>query len=144
MAPRPGRVLGVDVGRVRVGLALSDPDRLVATPVGTIAGGEDVAVRLAARAMEEDCNLVVVGLPLGMSGADTDSTRMARGVAAALERNGVQVALWDERLSSAEADRSLRARGRDRAQRKKERDQIAAAIILQGWLDADRTTETEM
>lgn len=144
MAPRPGRVLGVDVGLVRVGLAISDPDRLVATPLDTIAGGDHLVARLAARAADESCQTVVIGLPLSLSGGDTESTRMARSVASDLEGTGIGVALWDERLSSAEADRSMRSSGRNRDQRKAERDQIAAAIILQGWLEANRTTAREM
>lgn len=137
-------MLGVDVGLVRVGLSISDPDRLVATPLDTIPGGDDLVARLTDRAGAESCGTVVVGLPLGMSGADTDSTRMARRVADALEQTGLAVALWDERLSSAEADRSMHGRGRTREQRKAERDQIAATIILQGWLEANRSTAREM
>jgi putative holliday junction resolvase len=133
---RPGRVLGVDVGQVRVGLAISDPDRLVATPLDTVPGGADLAARLARRAREESCTAVVVGLPLGLHGRDTPSTTAARSVARALEQEGLDVHLWDERLSSAEAERALLGAGRRRAQRKDARDRVAAAIILQGWLDA--------
>lgn len=133
---RPGRVLGVDVGHVRVGLAVSDPDRLVATPLDTVPGGPDLPDRLARRAQEEFCDTVVIGLPLALSGRDTASTRAARAVADSLTALGVEVRLWDERLSSAEAERALLGAGRRREQRKAERDRVAAAIILQGWLDA--------
>jgi putative holliday junction resolvase len=140
---RPGRVLGVDVGHVRVGLAISDPDRLVATPLDTIPGGEDLPVRLAKRAEEESCNTVVIGLPLGMSGRDTDSTRMARAVAEALEGAGLDVQLHDERLSSAEAERALLGAGRRRQQRRDERDRVAATIILQGWIESWRSRQEQ-
>jgi putative holliday junction resolvase len=133
------RALGVDVGTVRVGLAVSDPSGLVATPLATIAGGEGVADRLAAVAAAEGCDIVVVGLPKALRGHDTDSTRMAREVAASLRARGLRVELWDERLSSAEAERVLLGAGRRRAQRRDERDRVAAAILLQGWLDAQRT-----
>jgi putative Holliday junction resolvase len=136
--PRRGRVLGVDVGEVRTGLAVSDPDRMVATPLDTIPGGSDLARRLAARARQESCDTVVIGLPLSMSGTDTESTRQARAVAAELRDTGVAVELWDERLSSVEAERALLGAGRRRAQRRSERDRVAAAIILQGWLDMSR------
>ncbi|CAN5505523.1 Holliday junction resolvase RuvX [soil metagenome] len=138
---RPGRVLGVDVGTVRVGVAVSDPDRLVATPLDTVPGGEDLAVRLVRLAAEEACDTVVVGLPRALSGRDTDSTRVARTVADGVRAAGLRVELWDERLSSAEAERVLLVAGRRRAQRRTERDRVAATIILQGWLDARRTTE---
>lgn len=138
MTARAGRALGVDVGEVRVGLALSDPDGLVASPLETVPGGDDLAVRLAQIAAQHDCDTVVVGLPRALSGRDTASTRRARDVAEALRDRGLSVILWDERLSSAEAERVLLTAGRRRAQRRAERDRVAATIILQGWLDAGR------
>jgi putative holliday junction resolvase len=133
------RVLGVDLGAVRVGLAKSDEARTVATPLDTLAGGGDLVPRLAERARSEGCDTVVVGLPKALSGHDTDSTRAARAVADGLRTAGLAVELWDERLSSAEAERALLGAGRRRARRREERDRVAAAIILQGWLDAHRT-----
>lgn len=130
------RALGVDVGTVRVGIAVSDPSGTVASPHATLDAGEDLVVRLAALARELACETVVVGLPKGMSGRDTASTRSARDVAAELSNQGLNVQLWDERLTSAQAERVLLEAGRRRAQRRTERDRIAAAIILQGWLDA--------
>lgn len=133
-----GRILGVDVGTVRVGLAVSDPDGVVATPLGTLAGSEDpadLAASLAASAAEHGAGHVVIGLPRGMSGRDTASTARARAVAGALRGHGLAVSLWDERLTSAQAERVLLAAGRSRGERRVERDRIAAAIILQGWLD---------
>ena len=138
MTARAGRALGVDVDEVRVGLALSDPDGLVASPLETVPGGDDLAGRLAQIAAQHDCDTVVVGLPRALSGRDTASTRQARDVAEALRDRGLSVILWDERLSSAEAERVLLTAGRRRAQRRAERDRVAATIILQGWLDAGR------
>lgn len=138
-----GRSLGVDVGTVRVGLAVSDPDGVVATPLGTVpaaAQAADLAASVAAAAAEHGADHVVIGLPRGMSGRDTASTAHARGVARALREQGLDVSLWDERLSSAEAERVLLGAGRRRSQRRVERDRVAAAIILQGWLDAQRDT----
>ena len=130
------RVMGVDVGSVRVGIAVSDQARMVATPHSTIAAGDDLVARLAALARELECQTVVVGLPRGLSGRDTASTQHARAVAKQLLDQGIDVQLWDERLSSVEAERVLLEAGRRRNQRRDERDRIAAAIILQGWLDA--------
>lgn len=150
------RALGVDVGTVRVGLAVSDPTGLVATPLDTLevserrkrrpareqepadrdAWARRLAVRLARVAREHDCDAVVIGLPRALSGRDTTSTTLARRVAEALRAEGLRVELWDERLSSAEAERVLLEAGRRRTARRAARDQVAATIILQGWLDA--------
>lgn len=137
------RALGVDVGSVRVGLALSDPSGIIATPYDTVAGSDDpgeVAAAVVAAATECACDTVVVGLPRALSGSDTASTAQARAVADAVAEAGVDVALWDEWLSSVEADRTLLTAGRRRAQRRDERDRVAAALILQGWLDAQART----
>ncbi|QBI21498.1 Holliday junction resolvase RuvX [Egibacter rhizosphaerae] len=162
MNETPGgrRALGVDVGSVRVGIAISDPDRTVATPVETLSASEvgasgrtrpgdpggderawaaDLADRLVALAAERDAGVVVIGLPRGLSGRDTASTRSARAVAAAVEEAGLAVELWDERLSTAEAERTMRAQGSGRRERRTVRDRVAAVLILQGWLDANRT-----
>ncbi len=153
-------MLGVDVGTARVGLAVSDPDGLVATPLTTLTidaprdrdtglprdpatWGRAVAVRVASAAAEHACDAVVVGLPRALSGRETASSDLARRVVRELEEQGAAVEVWDERLSSVEADRVLRAasggRGSRRRGRDGQRDRTAAAIILQGWLDAHRT-----
>lgn len=130
--------LGIDVGTVRVGVAVSDPDGLVATPLATIPAGDDLVVRLAELARERMCQTVVVGLPRALSGRETQSTAWAMQVVDRLRALGFDVELWDERLSSAEAERMLLTAGVRRAKRKTERDRVAATIILQGWLDARR------
>jgi putative holliday junction resolvase len=132
------RVLGIDVGTVRVGVAVSDPARMIATPLRTLPAGDDLVPRLASLARQESCETVVVGLPRSLSGRDTESTRRARAVADGLRRSGLEVEVWDERLSSAEAERTLLQAGRRREHRREERDRVAAALILQGWLDARR------
>ncbi|HUH07808.1 MAG TPA: Holliday junction resolvase RuvX [Egibacteraceae bacterium] len=133
-----GRVLGVDAGTVRVGIAISDPLGLVATPFDTLPAGDDLADRLESLARELSCDTVVVGLPKAMSGRETASTAMARRLAAQLQERDLRVELWDERLSSAEAERVLLGADRGREERRQERDRVAAAIVLQGWLDAHR------
>lgn len=134
-----GRALGVDVGSTRVGLAVSDPGGTVATPCDTLPGSDDpgeIAAAVVVAAGEHACDTVVIGLPRALSGTDTASTAQARAVADAVAAAGVAVALWDERLTSVEAERTLLAAGRRRAQRRLERDRVAATLILQGWLDA--------
>lgn len=138
----PGRALGVDVGQVRVGLAVSDAAGMLATPLDTLPGGRDLPARIAARAQAEGCRTVVVGLPRGMDGQDNAATGRARQLADQLGRHGLEVALWDERLSSVQAERALLGAGQRRARRREVRDQLAAAIILQAWLDARRPLES--
>lgn len=149
-----GRVLGVDVGTVRTGLAVSDPARLVATPAETIQTGgaapdtrdlsalaawaDRLAERLRAAASERSCETVVVGLPRSLSGHDTPSTALARAVVAALGRAGLRADTWDERLSTVEVERALAVTGRARGRRRVARDPLAATLVLQGWLDAHR------
>jgi putative holliday junction resolvase len=134
--------LGVDVGTVRVGIAVSDPEGLVATPLTTIPAGDDLVARVAGLARERMCQTVVVGLPRALSGRQTESTTWAVQVADGLRVLGFDTELWDERLSSAEAKRVLLSAGLRRARRKAECDRVAAAIILQGWLDARRAKES--
>ena len=134
---RPGVVVAVDVGRVRVGVAASDPDRLLASPVETVpAPGH---ARVAEIVAERDAVLVVVGLPTSMSGrADSASADMARDWAAVLEPLVAPVALRmvDERLTTVSAQAALRASGRTTRQSRSVVDQAAAVALLQGALDA--------
>ena len=140
------RALGVDLGMVRIGLALSDPSKLIASPYDTLPAGDtqaddwpqQTAAVLADVACRVDADTIVVGLPRALSGGDTAGAASARRVASALERvTDARVVVWDERLSSAEAERMLLGAGRRRAQRRQERDRVAAAIILQAWLQAN-------
>jgi putative Holliday junction resolvase len=137
MTARPGVVLAVDVGRVRVGVAASDPDRLLASPVETVAapGHARVAELVADRAAV----LVVVGLPTSMSGlAASASADMARDWAAALVPlvAPIEVRLVDERLTTVAAHAALRASGRSTRTSRGVVDQAAAVALLQGVLDA--------
>ena len=140
-AARPGVVVAVDVGTVRVGVAASDPDRLLASPVETVpAPGH---ARVAEIVAEREAVLVVVGLPTSMSGrAQSASADMARDWAAALEPLVAPVALRmvDERLTTVAAQAALRASGRSARQSRAVVDQAAAVALLQGVLDG-RTTD---
>ena len=140
---RHGVWLGVDVGTVRVGVAVSDADGLLATPLMTLARdlkrGSDLDA-LAALVGERAVVEVVVGLPRSLSGRDGRAASAARAYVDALVRRiaPVPVRLVDERLSTVAAERDLRAGGvRGRAQRGVV-DQAAAVVILQSALDAAR------
>jgi len=134
----PGRVLGLDLGDARIGVAISDPDRRLAVPIGTIRTGAPADVKAIVELVREhEATLVVVGHPLLMSGRAGERAHHAERFAEALGGLlGIPVLLQDERLSSAEADRALRQAGRSGEQRRREVDRSAATVILQAWLDA--------
>lgn len=130
--------LGVDLGGRRVGLAWNDDPDVPARPLGTAAvrdeAGAVEAVALAAA--REGAEELVVGLPLRLDGRDGTASRAARRVARALEaRTGLVVTLWDERLTTAEAQRRRVSQGR---KGREGIDAEAAAIILQSYVDAQR------
>jgi len=138
----------VDVGNVRIGVARSDPDGILATPLVTLRrdvnAGEDAIpadISELARLVEEHETIeVVVGLPVTLAGADGPAATAARAYARRLEAviDPVPVRLSDERMSTVVATRRLTERGvRGRRQRAVV-DQAAAVEILQGWLDAQR------
>jgi putative holliday junction resolvase len=135
-----GRVLGLDLGQSRIGVAVSDPDRRVAVPVGTVRTGapEDVKA-IAAMARDYAVAEIVVGLPLSMSGRRGEAAALAERFAEALRGFlGIPVVLHDERLTTVEAERTLSGAGVRARQRKEVIDQSAATIILQSYLDSRR------
>lgn len=137
-----GRRLGIDVGAVRVGVALSDPDGLLATPLATVPrdveGGTDVTT-LAEQIAEHDVVEVVVGLPRTLAGTEGPAATAARAFAAALTAAvPVPVVFSDERLTTVVATRQLRESGRRGRTQRAVVDQVAAVGILQGWLDVHR------
>lgn len=136
---RPGVRLGVDVGKVRIGVANSDPHGMLATPVATVARGEGDVARILAEAVERGAVEIVVGLPLALSGGDSASTQDARDFASRVARaTATPVRLVDERLSTVSANRAMRATGRSTKKSRSVIDQVAAVIILQHALDAER------
>ena len=135
---RQGVRIGVDVGRARVGVARSDRDGLLATPVETIQrASTDVVARLRRIAAELDAIEAVVGLPISLSGGDTPSTQDARDIAALLAA-AMPVRLVDERLSTVTASAGMRAAGKSSRQQRSSIDQAAAVVILQHALDSER------
>jgi len=142
---RRGRRLGIDVGDVRIGVAVCDPDGLVATPMETVAAGPDAVRRIATLAEEVDALELVVGMPLSLSGGEGPAARKVRAYAEQL-RDAVAprvVRLFDERMSTMTADSLLREGGKKRGQsRRRVIDQAAATVILQTALDTERTRGT--
>jgi len=135
------RIIGLDLGEKRIGVAAADDRTQVAVPVTTISAGSDAVAAITKLVKEQQADEVVVGLPLSMTGAIGPQARLTIEVVEALrQRLTMPVHTMDERLSSAQADRSLQAAGRSRRGRAPEgaRDAIAAAIVLQAYLDAHR------
>lgn len=139
---RSGRRLGVDVGTVRVGLAVSDPDGVLAFPLKTLTIDEKTSVvdQIVAIARENAVMEIVVGLPRHLSGAEGSSAAMARELAVSLRAEGESVRLIDERLTTSTASAALRSSGRDARQQRSVIDQEAARQILQFALDSERTS----
>ncbi len=132
-----GRALGLDVGTKTIGVAMSDPGRLLASPVRTLArrsvakDAEAIAELVAAQGVDD----IVVGLPLELDGTEERSARLARQIGAALhERTGVPVHYVDERFTSVDAEHQLIEAGVSRDRRRRVIDQAAAVLILQSFL----------
>jgi putative Holliday junction resolvase len=136
--PPRGRLIGVDLGSKTIGLALSDIERRIATPLTTLRRvkfGAD-AEALAAKAREFEAVALVLGLPLGLDGKDTPRAQATRAFAREYQRLfPLPLAFWDERMSTAAVTRDLIANDVSRAKRAEVIDKMAAAYILQGALD---------
>lgn len=144
--PRNVRLLGLDPGSKTVGLALSDVRRVLASPFGQMRRGKLAAnvAEIMKIAKREDVGGLIVGLPLQMDGTLGPAAQAARDWTFALTAaTGLPAAMWDERLSSAEANRSLTEQGASRARRASSVDRMAAAVILQAALDSLRREADE-
>ncbi|MDP2233789.1 MAG: Holliday junction resolvase RuvX [Actinomycetota bacterium] len=134
------RVLGLDIGERRVGVAVSDPDGRIASPLQVLdAQTLSNPASLLALIDEYDVGLLVVGLPLSLDGTEGPQAARVKEQAQRLARTlPVGVVYYDERLSSAEARRSLSATGMSARVQRGKIDMVAAALILQSYLDAQR------
>jgi putative holliday junction resolvase len=141
--PATGRLLAVDWGEVRLGLALSDEPQTLASPLETLvrrAGKRLPLARFFALVEQHGPVGLVVGLPLTGEGEETESALAARALAEDLaRRTGLPVELWDERMSTARALAAIREQGGSTRGRKAEVDALAAAVLLQHFLDARRS-----
>lgn len=137
-----GRVLGLDLGDARIGVAISDDGRRLAVPLGTVRTGAPADVKAIGEiAREHDVSLVVVGHPLLLSGRAGERAHHAERFADTLRAVlGVEVVLHDERLSTVEAERALRQAGVNGRDRRGTVDRSAATVILQSWLDSAAET----
>lgn len=133
------RYLGVDWGKKRVGLAISDPGGMLATPLKVLQRQnlEQIVAEIGELCRDERVEAVVVGLPLNMDGSRGATAQEADRFAAMIaEATGLPVELWDERLSSVSAERHLIDADMSRVKRKRTIDKVAAQIILQTFLNS--------
>lgn len=140
-----GRVIGLDVGTQTIGIALSDELRMFTTPHSTLErhGVQKDTARLMAIIQERKVDHVVVGLPYELDGSEQRSARLARQIGDAVsEASGLPVTYIDERFTSVEAERLLIAQNVSRKRRKEVIDQVAAALILQSFLDHGSWSES--
>lgn len=141
-SPR-SRTLGLDVGERRIGVAVADELGMIASPAGVVQRGEGDLQRVLESVATHKARLVVIGLPTGMSGREGPQAATVRAFAESLAVAGgdaLEIVFWDERLTSTMAERALQAKGRKRDRRSGEIDAMAAAFILQGYLDAERNS----
>ncbi|HWJ21941.1 MAG TPA: Holliday junction resolvase RuvX [Gemmatimonadaceae bacterium] len=146
-ASRRGRLLAIDYGERRVGLALSDPEGIIASPAGFIvrrAGKRPPVAELVRRAAELEARGFVLGLPLDDQGEETPRSTEVRAVAAELEkRTGMPTRLVDERYTTAAALRAVREMGGSTRGRKGDVDSLAATMLLQHALQFDDPDTTD-
>lgn len=142
--PRAGRILAIDWGELRIGLALSDETQLIASPLQTLVrrrGKRFPMPRFLELIATHKPVGLVVGLPLAPGGEDADSTRAAKDLARQVEaRTRLPVELWDERLTTARALRVIREQGGSTRGRREDVDALAASVLLQHVLDTRRNS----
>ena len=134
------RILALDIGDVRIGVAVSDMTRTIATPVEVIKRvgfGPDVK-RIAALCQQYETTEILSGLPLNMDGTEGFQAEKVKLLCQQLEKAGMTVYYQDERLTTVTAEEALLEGNMHRAERKQNVDKVAAAIILQQWLDSQK------
>lgn len=140
--PATGRIIAIDWGEVRLGLALSDEGQILASPLGTLTrrAGKRFPMPAFLEAVEAHHPVgIVVGLPLTLEGEEGDSAKAAREIAElAGRRAGLPVELTDERMTTARVLNTIREQGGSTRGRKEDVDAAAAAVLLQGFLDRRR------
>lgn len=132
-----GRCIGIDLGTKRVGLALSDSLNIIASPFKTLAfiDNNDLVAKLSKIINNNNVKTIILGLPLNMSGVDTEQTKKVRRFKDSLTKLNIPILFEDERLSSVSAKKSLVMQNVKTGHNKAEIDKTAAAIILQQFLD---------
>jgi putative Holliday junction resolvase len=137
------RVMGLDVGERRIGVAIADELGMIASPAGVVQRGDGDLQRVLETAHKQGAGVVVIGLPTGLSGREGPQAATVRAFAETLAKasgDSLEIVFWDERMTSTMAERALETQGRKKNRRSGEIDAMAAAFILQGYLDAERNS----
>lgn len=135
--PTSGRLLGLDIGGKRIGLAVSDAGQILSSPWGMVEQGKQSIADIARIAREIDAVAIVAGLPTGMSGREGAQAAETRRFAESVELEiGLPLSYWDERLTSSQAERMLIESGMRRKERRGQIDALAASLMLQSYLDS--------
>lgn len=133
------RLLGLDIGERRIGVALSDEMGMIASPLMTIQTSGDVVQEVQNLIARYNISRMVVGLPIGLSGREGPQAKTVRAIADDLAKTlGIEIVYSDERMTSAVAEQALISQKTRRGKRKQHIDNVAAAVILQGYLDEQR------
>ncbi|MFZ4619204.1 MAG: Holliday junction resolvase RuvX [Bacteroidota bacterium] len=142
MSNEYGRYLGIDYGSVRIGLSVSDPLKIIAQGFKTIQNNERSIDEIVAVIAEQDIERIILGNPLNLKGEMSTKAEEVREFAKKLqERTGKEIIMLDERFTSVMAQRSIISMGTKKSQRQNNKgkvDEVAAAILLQGYLDTQR------
>jgi putative Holliday junction resolvase len=137
----PGRIAGIDFGTVRIGIALSDPDRTIASPLETYLrrSAKQDREHFQQLVAEEEITLFVVGLPVHLDGRESEQSQAARQFGRWLkELTGVPVVFFDERFTTREAEEALEAAKLSSKRRKRRRDRVAAQFLLAAFLESGK------
>lgn len=133
------KILCIDYGKVRIGIALSDPTKTIASPKNFIKNdipAEELAAKIAKLAKENNVETIVFGLPKKLNGTEGGSSQEIRKLADILqEKHSFKIVLWDERYTTVSAENILIEAGLRREKRKEKIDSLSAVIILQNYLD---------
>jgi putative Holliday junction resolvase len=139
----PGRMLGLDIGDARIGVAISDEMGIIASPAGMIRRSPSFAQDLRSYIERYGVVRIIVGLPVGLSGREGPQAKEVRSFMAGIEADvPVPFEFWDERLTTSIAEKTLIGHGVKRKDRKDQVDAMAASVILQGYLDHAKWKQT--
>lgn len=133
-----GRILGIDFGMKRIGLALSDPSKIIASPLKSLQAGKSLEQTADLILLElKEVESIVLGLPLLLSGKDSETTETVRKFATILEtKSNLPLILWDERLTTTQVEKILKEGNMRRKKRTQHLDTMSATLILQSYLDS--------
>ena len=133
------RIMGIDHGAVRVGIAISDPMQIIARPYKVIINNDGLLDEITSIIKKENIGKIIIGLPLNLAGEDTQKTKEVRNFAEKLKKDiSIPVILWDERYTTVEANEALQEMGYNIHESKEVIDKVAASLILRNYLENNK------